>query len=206
MEKTSRENLVNDIENRLDDFFEESSPTPSAAKPNVSMEKLKSAVLSIDWEITESCLTDLIEETDALMPHYQHDRLSHTLLRMLRAVARYIRLHKAQSHPDAIKRVMSAFASLEKITSDPAPREDLRQSIVAMEIAAFKKLKQQVELQRGTTPASAPAADSKSNNFVLHHKFKQEMDAVEERLNSQVEALKTQLSTLQKELDGLRKS
>ena len=86
MEKPSRENLVNAIENRLDDFFDDSIPADTDGKKTISMEKLKSVVLSIDWEITDTCLTDLITETDALMPHFQEDRLPHTLLRMLRAV------------------------------------------------------------------------------------------------------------------------
>jgi hypothetical protein len=204
LEKSSKKSMVSDIENRLDDFFDDSNPAPSETKKTVTMEKLKSVVLSIDWEITESCLTDLIGETDALMPHYEEDRLAHTLLRMLRAVGRYIRLHKAQSHPDAIKRVMSAFASLEQITGAQQMDEGLKKSIVAKEIAAFKKLKQQVEAQR--SPMAAPGGANKEDAaFVPHHKFKQAMNAVEERLNSQVAALKTQLASLQKELDSLRK-
>jgi hypothetical protein len=204
LEKPSREHLVNDIENRLDDFFDDSNPAPSEMKATVSMEKLKSVVLSIDWEITETCLTDLIGETDALMPHYQEDRLPHTLLRMLRAVGRYIRLHKAQSHPDAIKRVMSAFASLEKITAEPQIAESLKKSIVAKEISAFKKLKQQVDAQRAPLAAVRNTDDKEAADFVPHHKFKQAMNAVEERLNSQVAALKLELLTLQKELDSMR--
>jgi len=168
------------------------------------MEKLKSMVLSIDWEITETCLTDLIGETDALMPHYQEDRLPHTLLRMLRAVGRYIRLHKAQSHPDAIKRVMSVFASLEQITNEPQMDESLKKTIVAKEIAAFKKLKQQVEAQRTPMADARNTCDKETADFVPNHQFKQAMNAVEERLNSQVAALKTQLVTLQKELDSMR--
>jgi len=204
LEKSSREHLVNDIENRLDDFFDDSTPAPSAGKPTISMEKLKSVVLSIDWEITETCLTDLISETDALMPHFQDDRLPHTLLRMLRAVGRYIRQHKAQSHPDAIKRVMSVFASLEKIADTPEMAEDLKKSIVAKEIAAFKKLKQQVEAQRGPMTKAPESNDQVAADYVPEHKFKQAMNAVEERLNSQVAALKAQLADLQKELDNLR--
>jgi len=204
LEKSSREHLVNDIENRLDDFFDDSTPAPSAGKPIVSMEKLKSMVLSIDWEITETCLTDLISETDALMPHFQNDRLPHTLLRMLRAVGRYIRQHKAQSHPDAIKRVMSVFASLEKIAGAPEMAEDLKRSIVAKEIAAFKKLKQQVEAQRSPMTKAPETNDKGTADYVPHHKFKQVMNAVEERMNSQVADLKAQLATLQKELDSLR--
>jgi hypothetical protein len=116
LDKSSKENLANDIEHQLDNFFDEGeSSDPLGAEP-VALEKLKSLVLSIDWEITESCLTDLIDETDTLLPQFQDDRFSHTLLRMLKAVGRYIRRRQAQSHPDAIKRIMSVFASLEKLT------------------------------------------------------------------------------------------
>lgn len=204
MDKSSKENLVNDIEDRLDDFFDGSTPASSADKETVSMEKLKSVVLSIDWEITEKCLTDLINETDALMPYYQADRLAHALLRMLRAVGRYIRRYKAQAHPDAIKRVMSVFASLEQITGEPPMAEDLKKSIVAKEISAFKKLKQQVEAKLGPIALDRGKDSKGATDYVPHRKFKQAMDEVEERFNSIVSALKIQLEDLQKELDSMR--
>ena len=139
MDKSSKENLANDIENRLDDFFDESGTSEPSGNDAASLEKLKSMVLSIDWEITESCLTDLIDETDSLLPQYQSDRYSHTLLRMLKAVGRYIRKRQARAHPDAIKRIMSVFASLEKLTESQDLEEDTKKGIVAKEIAAFKK-------------------------------------------------------------------
>ncbi len=204
MDKASKENLVNDIENRLDDFFSDGDTAPSAEKPKASLEKLKSLVLSIDWEITEACLTDLIAETDSLSSQYQDDRITHALFRMLRAVSRYIRKHKAQAHPDAIKRIMSVFASLELLIQDQQLAEDLKKRIVAKEIAAFKKLKQQVEVKRGTIEKTVTDDSETAPGFMDQHKFEQAMNAVEERLNSQVAALKTQLATLQNELDSLR--
>lgn len=199
MEKSSKENLANDIENRLDDFFDDSTPAPSEAKPAVSLEKLKSVVLSIDWEITEACLTDLISETDTLLPRFQEDRIAHALLRMLRAVGRYVRRNKAQAHPDAIRQIMSVFASLEKMVNETQMAESQKKEIVAKEIAAFKKLKQQVETQYGAASnAQNLDADKVPNDF------KQAMNAVERRLNSQVADLKEQLTVLQKELDNLR--
>ena len=204
MDKSSKENLVNDIENRLDDFFEESEGTNLSEMQTVSLEKLKSVVLSIDWEITEKCLTDLIDETNALLPLYQKDRLSHALLRMLKAVGRYIRKHKAQAHPDAIKRVMSVFSSLEQLTVNEQIEDQLKKRIVAKEIAAFKKLKQQVELQKGISPGDQETEPVESQAYVERERFEQAMSAVEKRLNSQVEDLKYQLAALQKELDSMR--
>ena len=205
MDKSSKENLANDIENRLDDFFDEGGPSELSETETASLEKLKSMVLSIDWEITESLLTDLIDETDALLPQYQSNRYSHTLLRMLKAVSRYIRKRQARAHPDAIKRIMSVFSSLEKLTEDLNLEEETRKGIVAKEIAAFKKLKEQVESQRGAVPHSILSQQSEQG-YIECNQFEQAMNAVEERLNSQVEDLKTQLGALQKELDQLRES
>lgn len=205
MDNSSKDNLANDIENQLDDFFSADKTSDPAGTEPASLEKLKSMVLSIDWEITESCLTDLIDETDSLLPQYQNDRLSHTLLRMLKAVTRYIRRRQAQAHPDAIKRVMSVFASLEQLTGSLHLEEETRKGIVAKEIAAFKKLKEQVEVQRGVTARAVSMTESEGG-YVDRDKFEQAMSAVEERLKSEVNDLKFQLEALQKELDEMRRA
>ncbi len=205
MNNQSRENLVNDIENRLDDFFSEDTE-PSSPPVSQTMEKLKSLILSIDWEITEECLNDLVEEAGNLMSTFQNDRLAHTLLRMLRAVGGYMHKRKARSHPDAIKRIMSVFASLEQLTGGDQMDEELKKKIVAKEIAAFKKLKEQVEVQQKVPAVQEEAAEPQEvgDAYVERSKFEQAMSAVEERLNSQVTALKAQLKALQEELDNMR--
>lgn len=207
MEKSSKNNIVNDIENRLDDFFDENEEVNPSETPNVSIEKLKSVVLSIDWEITEECLSDLIDETNALLPHFEDDRFSHTLLRMLKAVGAYIRKRKAQSHPDAIKRIMSVFSSIERLTENAQMEETLKKQIVAKEIIEFKKLKEQVESGRASGPIHPEAEASGSPEYIeCEKKIEQALSDVEERLNTQVEELKTQLDTLQKKFDDLRGS
>lgn len=210
MDKTSKDNLANDIESRLDDFFGESNNSSQEQTPAGSLKSLKSVVLSIDWEITDACLDDLNRETDALLPQYQSDRLIHALLRMLKALGHYIRTLKAQAHPDAIKRVMSTFQSLEVLTSGSQLSEEKKKRILAKEIAAFKELKEQVESRRSnlTTAAAAPtsgAGGEYSNSFVENHRFEQAMSEVEKRLNEQVAQLKAQLENVQKEINTLRK-
>ena len=204
MDKQKKDYLVNDIENQLDDFFGEAPSESATAKSLSSLEKLKSVVLSIDWEITETGLTDLINETDVLLPRYENDRFLHTLLRMLRAVGRYIRQHKAQAHPDAIKRVMSVFASIERLSLDSKMPQDQKKVFVAKEIAAFKNLKQQVEIQRAPKTVPPPNKTSDLHEYVQRQKFEQAMNEVEQRLNSQVTYLKQQLEKLQKELNKIQ--
>lgn len=208
MNKGSKEKLVNDIENRLDDFFgDETSPKTSTAT-NSSIEKLKSVVLSIDWEITDKCLQDLIKETDFLLPAYANDRPSHALLRMLQALGGYIQKRKAQAHPDAIKRIMSVYKSFEKVTQGEI-RDDLQKKrVIAKEIEAFKTLKEKVESQRkGTAMANANQDNpADQNSYVDRYSLEQAMSAVEQKLNAEVKALKLEVSRLQDEMDRIRRS
>lgn len=205
MEKSSKDNLVNDIENRLDDFFDEDKETPSSEMNDISLEKLKSVVLSIDWEITEDCLNDLMVETDNLLPQFESDRFSHSLLRMLKAVGAYIRKRKAQAHPDAIKRIMSVFSSIEKMTETPQMEETKKKEIVAKEIIEFKKLKEQVQGKPGgDAQQSKPDAPGMQEHIGLE-KLEKAINKVEKRLNTQVENLQSQLETMQKEMDNIRK-
>jgi len=204
LKDSSKDRLVNDIENRLDDFFGQSDGQP-IDQPKDPLEKLKSIVLNIDWEITDGCLDDLISEADKLLPDHENDRMAHALLRMLKALGRYIKKRKAQAHPDAIKRIMSVYESYEKILLDRDIEENIKRNILYKEISAFKKLKQQVDIQR---PIEAGKSEKTAQPiaFIDHQKLEQAMSAVEQRLRIEVEALRNQLSNLQRELNSLRKN
>ncbi len=233
MDKSSKKKLVNDIENRLDNFFSDDSdesqpdqseqpdqsdppeqPKFSPLLPNQPLEKLKSAVLSIDWEITDECLSELIVESEVLLPQFEKDAVTHALLRMLRALGKYIRKRKAQAHQDAIRRVMSVFNSLESLITDETLDEKQKKRIVAQEIVAFKLLKEQVEANRkvryptdntGTGHPSPPPSAENSSNLLTQDSIKQAVSAVEERFNEEVADLRARILSLQEEINTLRK-
>ena len=208
MDKSAKTKLVNDIENQLDDFFGDKTQAPAAPKSNHSLEKLKSAVLSIDWEITDGCLSDLINQTDSLLPEYEDDPIILALLRMLRALGRYIRKRKAQAHQDAIRRVMSVFTSLETLLTEQNISEQQKKQLVIKEMQAFKKLKQKIEHQQAAKNLQKTDPTQKGNDvdaLLEHQKFKQAMNEVEERFNMQMEKLKAQIASLQTELNTIRK-
>jgi hypothetical protein len=201
LDQKAKDNLMNDIENKLDDFFNGSPPPEKDDAPVDNLQKLKSVILSIDWEITDTCLQDLMHETEQLLPVFENDRFTHALLRMLNALGRYIQKRKASAHPVAINRVMSVYSTLERLIADSALTEEQRRQLIANEIAAFKRLKQLVEARRVTTGHDASASN---DQYVEHHKFKEAMGDVEKRLSGQVADLKAQIESLQKEIDDLR--
>lgn len=158
-----------------------------------SLERLKSTILSIDWEITDECLADLVSEADRLLPVYESNQYARALLRILRALGDYMRKHKARSHQEAIKRIMSAFAGLEKIVGDEPLSEIEQKRIAAVEVLAFKELKSKIEAQQAAQTATPhPAADQ----YVDQATLQQALDVVEMRLNRQIEQLKSQIAVL----------
>lgn len=210
MDKSSKDNLVNEIENQLDDFFGDEKSEPPADSGKKTMERLKSIILSIDWEITDSCLSDLVGETNTLMPQYESDRLTHTLLRMLNSLGRYIQKRKVNAHPDAIKRIMSVFASIEKLSGLTPADTKAKEKIIAEEIVAFKKLKQLVEssARKASPPSKMPqpaAPDAEESVDKDQTPIEKAVSEVEKRISGEVKKLKEQIATLQKEFDTLRK-
>jgi hypothetical protein len=210
LDKSGKSKLVNDIESRLDDFFGEQDEIPPPQSALLSLEKLKSSILSIDWEITDACLSDMINETEALIPQFENDTYALALLRMLRALGRYIRKHKVQAHQDAIKQIMSVFASLETVVQEQRLNEQQKKRIVAKEVLSFKKLKAQLDTQRSLNQIAPPAsgnAQGLDKGAVLpdNLSFAQAMLAVEERFNSQVAQLKAELASLQQDIIKLRR-
>jgi hypothetical protein len=105
---------------------------------------------------------------------------------------------------------MSVFTSIESLIVDDTLDEIGRKRIVAKEIAAFKKLKEQVEAQKNSDfPPSQATPSSKQPGVAAlleNEDFKNAMNEVEARLTAQVKELKSQLVDLQKDLDLLRKA
>jgi hypothetical protein len=204
-----KEDLINHIESRLDEFFEEDglpgNPSSAPTGKQGALEKLKSVVLSIDWEITDRCLSDLIDETEKLMPLYKDNRYVDAMLRMMQSLGRYIRKRKAQAHPDAIRRVMATFKGLERLTRDSEMTEQAKVHLVAKEIAAFKRLKEQVEsksaLHRSSQRNETPG---QQKSFVEQEHFEHAVGEMEKKLFQEVQMLKEQVAMLQKELKQLR--
>ncbi len=209
--RSDEERLVSDIENQLDDFFGDDETlstektTGNSPAPN-PLEQLKSVVLSIDWEITDDCLADLEESVAALMDTYRDDQYTHAMLRMLNSLGKYIKKRKAQAHPEAIKRVMSVFKSLEEVVSSGKISEKRKKSIVAAEIRKFKQLKQQVESKRrGRAAESSKTPGGQGLGTDVLNEIEKAVAKATSSLAKELEALKLKVREIEAELKQFQK-
>ena len=86
---------------------EESSP----------LTRLKSIILSLDWEINDEILQELADELDNLQSMWQGDKVADAYLQGLSKIGNYIRTKGAYAHPNSIKLLLTFFYNFEKIIS-----------------------------------------------------------------------------------------
>ena len=86
---------------------EESSP----------LTRLKSIILSLDWEINDDILQELDDELNYLQSIWQDDKVAEVYLQGLGKIGNYIRIKGAYAHPNSIKLLLTFFYNFEKITS-----------------------------------------------------------------------------------------
>lgn len=200
MGNNAKDTFAFDLENRLDDFFSDSEPPPNASPElgdDFILKDLKSAVLAIDWEITNDALDDFITQVHNLEKPFEKNKGNQTFLKLLIALAKYLRHHKSKAHPDAIKCVMTVYSALEKTVTETELSKDEKEGILAEQVKRFKKLKAMI--------SQSKSVKSKENDTGPSSKKLPDMDKVIAAISDLKSTLLTELAAIRKEIEQLRK-
>ena len=141
--------LTSELENRLDDLFgENDDPLPHAQdKPQKELyplAELKNLILSIDWEITDEVLNNLIQQLKNLQLTYKHDKIVTTFLQILNSLGNYIKTHRAKAHPKTFKILNAVFSSLDKVVLAKNMTESAKRKILRAEMNRYQELRTQI--------------------------------------------------------------
>ena len=200
MDKKANDTFAFDLENRLDDFFSDSLPAqddtpvdePETPKVDLPLTKLKSTILSIDWEITDAGLDSFIHQVNGLVEHFAGNEVNLTLLKILNSLGKYIRAHKSNAHPETIKRIMAVYSTLEEsVTNDELSQKD-KENLLKEEIKQFQRLKAQIINTK--SPKQANPSVGKAT-----------IDSVFKAINELKSMMTTELGAIRKELERLSK-
>lgn len=134
--------------------------------------RLKSLVLSIDWEITDDILRQFNEELLDLKDIWHGNKVNLIYVQALEKISRYIYKEKSSAHPNAIKLLLTFYTNLEKIVSDEEMSDQVKKEILLEDIQRFERLKKviapkaeekedapAVPLISDDSPAVEPAAE-----------------------------------------------
>lgn len=127
--------------------------------------KLKTIVLSIDWEITDEILHQLNEELQDLKDVWAGDKINLIYIQALEKIGHYIFAEKANAHPNAIKLLLTFYYDLEKIVSSHAMDEEAKKQLLLQDVKKFEQFKTQigpVAPQKRAVPGAAPKVAQKN--------------------------------------------
>ncbi len=120
------------------DLFEHSGDDESP------ISRLKTIVLSIDWEINDEVLSQFNDELIVLKDIWAGDDIKLVYVQALEKISKYIYQQKSDSHPNAIKLLLNFYYNLEKIVVDDTLTEDQGKKILLEDVRKFEQLKQQI--------------------------------------------------------------
>jgi len=199
VEPNNADNLNPELENRLDDLFDENNtPLPDNGDRDVSecypLSELKNLILSIDWEITDEVLEKLLRQIKDLNMVYEHDKIVLTFLQILNSLGVYIKKNRAQAHPKTFKTLNSVFSSLDKVVLSKDMVETDKKKILSTEMNRYKKLRIQIaqnktEKKKHKVKRQEPGITGPESFFQTPNAGKEEFPNTEQRQEPSAEAL-----------------
>jgi len=141
--------MNSELESRLDDIFgENDTQLPDASddnpKDDYPLAELKNLILSIDWEITDEVLDNLLQQLKDLQLTYEQDKIVVTFLQILKSLGNYIRTHRAKAHPKTFKILNSVFSSLDQVVLAGNMTESAKKKVLRAEMNRYKELRTQI--------------------------------------------------------------
>lgn len=106
--------------------------------------KLKTIVLSIDWEITDDILHQLNDELQDLKDVWAGNKINLVYIQALEKIGRYIFAEKANAHPNAIKLLLTFYYDLEKIVTSVSMDEEAKKQLLLQDVKKFEQFKMQI--------------------------------------------------------------
>lgn len=114
---------------------------------NSPLTRLKSIILSLDWEISDDILEELDEEIVNLQKMWEGDKVAQVYLQGIEKIGNYLSAEGAYAHVNAMKLLLTLFYNFEKIISSPNIQGDEISALLKTDIRKFKVLQYQIGQQ-----------------------------------------------------------
>ena len=123
--------------------------------------RLKTIILSIDWEINDDILKQLDDELIDLADIWAGDKIKLVYVQGLSKIGKYIFKEKANAHPNAIKLLITFYHNLEKIVaSEDSMSEEEKKQLLFKDVKSFDQLKQHIGMSSHSSSfTEAPPAE-----------------------------------------------
>ena len=185
-----------DNENDKEEIIEPS--TQYEGMGDLPLNELKSHLLSLDWEITDDTIKNILIQLERLKKRYKDDEYVLGLFKLMTVLTNYIKSKRAKSHPDSQKLLNSVYNAAETIflKKDLTPKE--KKAIVYKQVVLFREFKKIIRSSKHEGNAkkknigqSGPS--SELVNMAPHEAFAYALNEIKEVINAEIKALRTEL-------------
>ncbi len=163
--------------------------------------RLKTIILSIDWEINDEILGQLEDELVDLSDIWADDKIKLVYIQGLSKIGKYIYKERANAHPNSIKLLITFYHNLEKIVSSgDLMSEDEKKQLLVEDVKKFDQLKSQIGSsapKKEMVASSVPVADDISDGILQLKKLKAQVLGIDWEIND------TELQKLSDEVQRL---
>lgn len=125
-----------------------SQQTGSERRQTPDLSALKAALLSLEWEISDSGIASLDREISRLVRQWDKTTIYGTFLQMIQSLGKYIGSKRADARRDAISLLHSLFSHLEHIARDSAMNPQEKRQLLRQDIDRFKAVKKAIARDR----------------------------------------------------------
>jgi hypothetical protein len=108
---------------------------------NTPLFKLKKILLSMEWEIEDSTMSEYLEEIEKLQNMYRNNLYCFNLLKLQFLYGKYIQYYKYRLPLNTYKRIYSLYVNTGRILHDSNLSNLKKKHIVTAEIRKFKEFK-----------------------------------------------------------------
>jgi myosin heavy subunit len=146
--------IVSEVDERLDDIFgeDEGGSTPLESANALQLDELRGLMFTIDREISDETISAINIEVNRLERFYTNDTQVLALLKIMSLVAGYMKLKKADIHPETNSLLNSVFRCMENVIENKGLSTHEKRALIEKEIHNFNKFKVKI-LSRGQPSA-----------------------------------------------------
>ena len=135
----------------------EAAPSPPTDADKLGLGELKVLILSLDWEITDTMMEKMEITAKGLRERYAADAVAITHLSLMELLGKYIRVKKADAHPDSVTLLREVYEGLESCLAGPGLDETTRKRSALALVERFNRIKKQIAAVKGPRHKAAEA-------------------------------------------------
>jgi len=136
-----------------------------SSKPVINdseINKLKEAILTIDWEISDAVLENFKKVITNLLSKLKYYNIHFTFLKIIHSIVQYIGTHKANIHTDSISFLHSVFEDFEKIVQPPEMTNKEKKQLLENNIKKFQVFKNKISSGNKTSQTIDDTSDDEN--------------------------------------------